>query len=230
MAVIAEKLATCFKCNVQAGNLDIVLVPAKVSSKPILENSSSNCQKVESVETLSWFESQATLLGNEVMVENDDLPVVIDTDVNDEETTTDWKSTAGQYSYWLYTDPLVSYCGRGTMGENSRCRGGLLTSEVACSHPAEEQAEFDVCGAALDTAHGLDEEAADLVTSRSVEVGDLPQESIAVVEQYSFSHLDAKVSFVLLTVKKQVIAAEVSWAKLKKHWCNAPGLLLSSLS
>ncbi|KAI8829692.1 hypothetical protein BJ741DRAFT_581891 [Chytriomyces cf. hyalinus JEL632] len=88
---IIKKLRAGDKLNVQASNLDIVLVPAEASSKFNIEHGIYDCQEFEALESLREMESQEGL--------------ATDTAVElKEEIVT---QNAGPFSYCLYADALV---------------------------------------------------------------------------------------------------------------------------
>ncbi|KAJ3231295.1 hypothetical protein HDU78_007807 [Chytriomyces hyalinus] len=67
---IDKKLCAGDEHDVQVGSLDIALVPAPVSKTTIELVSDDDHQKGESPEPISQMESQLTLLGDEVVLDN----------------------------------------------------------------------------------------------------------------------------------------------------------------
>ncbi|KAI8829689.1 hypothetical protein BJ741DRAFT_622032 [Chytriomyces cf. hyalinus JEL632] len=186
---IIEKLRAGDMLNVQASNPDIALVPAEASSK----FDSHDSQKGEALELLRDMESQVTLLEEELVGQHDDLSMVTAPDLSSEENPSNCSSTAGLFSYCLYTNPLA-------IAAEMPWRKTQVT-EVTCSQPVEEQTDIDACRATLDTPQCLDEPAV-IVTGRGVEE-DHTQDNAAMSEQYSYC----------LYADETVIATEVSWAK-----------------
>ncbi|KAI8829745.1 hypothetical protein BJ741DRAFT_622253 [Chytriomyces cf. hyalinus JEL632] len=191
---IIEKLRAGDMLNVQASNLDIALVPAEASTKFNVEHDNHNCQKGELLERLRDMESQVTLLEEELVGQHEGLSMVTAPDLNSEEYTADCSSTAGFFSYCLYTDPMA-------IAAEMPWQKTQVT-EVTCSHPVGEQADIDACGATLDTPQYSDEPAIAVVTGGGTEE-DHVQDNATMSEQYSYC----------LYADQTVIATEVSWAK-----------------
>ncbi|KAJ3256454.1 hypothetical protein HDU77_003141 [Chytriomyces hyalinus] len=168
-------------CDVQPGKLDIVLAPTEVLNNTTLERDS---RSVLHLEKLVQMGSEATLLGDEIRVEMDELQTATEKAVENmwpERSTSDEK-----FLYNLYTDPLVWW---------------FTTQEAAvqCSGMATELADPDVGVAPLNTILGSQSDKGEneqQVTATAIEIyaEEVAPVCDAVEEQCMYSlYLDATV-------------------------------------
>ncbi|KAJ3220945.1 hypothetical protein HDU81_011084, partial [Chytriomyces hyalinus] len=190
---IIEKLCAGGECDAQAGNLEGAPVPAAVPETTVVESISNECQKVDTVECVSRRESEVTLMGDEISVENDDPVATTTTELGGKESTTESTPQLSQYLYCLYTDPLAIA---------AECPWFMDQQPVIDgSDHAIECAESDICSTTFDTTYGLNEQA----TANAPDVdGEIVAPEISGIdEHFQYS----------MYVDAAVISAEVSWCK-----------------
>ncbi|KAI8843546.1 hypothetical protein BJ741DRAFT_660549 [Chytriomyces cf. hyalinus JEL632] len=202
---IDQKLSAGDESDVQVGTLDIALVPVPVSKTASIEIVSDDHWKGETQEPVSQAESQLTLLGDEIVSDNDDLMVITTAKLDNEETIKENEPKPAQFLYCLYTDPLA------IAAEAPWWR----TQETAAdaSDNTCELTESDVSGTDINTACGLEEQSRAIVVEADGDIICLEISAMDELFVYSFYN-DAA-----------VIAAEVSWSNMREalahcSWCQ----------
>ncbi|KAJ3256457.1 hypothetical protein HDU77_003144, partial [Chytriomyces hyalinus] len=174
---ITDMLLAGGMCNVQPRKLDIVLVPAEVLNNTTLDR---DIPTVLHLEKLVQMGSEATLLGDEIGVEMDELETAAENEV---ENMCSERSTSNEkFLYHLYTDPLV------IVSEVS----WFTTQEAAlqCSGVATELADPDVGVSPTDTilsSQSDKDEQQVIATAAEICAEEVTPVCDAVEEQYMYS-------------------------------------------